>query len=117
MPIAAPDDKHRAEKSARRGVMASSRWCHDRSLGQKCSSLRLDHWLGRTCAYPVMARARDVPQIGRIHLRRLCRQSHLTLGRPGRTIHFCEEVLQVGIIEHRLRQQPLQLGVLVLERA
>jgi hypothetical protein len=28
------------------------------------------------------------PKTGRIHLRRLCCQSHLTLARRGRTIHF-----------------------------
>src|SRR3546814_15693600 len=38
-----PDGQHRTEKSAARGVMANSRWCHDRSLGQKCSPPRLDH--------------------------------------------------------------------------
>jgi hypothetical protein len=31
--------------------------------------------------------------------------------------NFCEKILQAGIIEHRLGQQPLQLGILVLERA
>lgn len=29
---------------------------------------------------------------------------------------FCQKILQTGIVEHRLGQEPLQLGVLILER-